>query len=122
SLKTEEFAITLIGMRDTKHLKSGNFNGETGIYPASVIKLFYLVAAHRWLEDGKLKDSPEVQKTLHDMIVDSSNEATGKIIDLLSDTTAGEVLPDAEMKEWAAKRNLVNDYFKSLGYHGINVC
>src|SRR6187397_2947149 len=57
-LKAEEFAITLIDLRDAEHPKSGSFRGDAGIYPASVIKLFYLVAAHRWLEDGKIKDTP----------------------------------------------------------------
>jgi hypothetical protein len=121
ALKPEELKITLIDLRNPEHPKSGSIRGDAGTYPASVIKLFYLVAAHRWLEVGKIKDSPELQKTLRDMIVDSSNEATGKIVDILSGTTGGDELPEDEMKTYSAQRSEVNEYFKSLGFTGINV-
>jgi beta-lactamase class A len=120
-LKAEDFAITLIDLRDRENPATGSYRGDVPIYPASVIKLFYMVAAHRWLEDGKLKDSPQVQKAMREMIVDSSNEATGQFVDWLSETKAGTTLPADEMKVWAEKRNRVNEYFKSLGYTGINV-
>ena len=35
-----DFAITIIDMRDPANLTTGRFNGEIGIYPASVVKLF----------------------------------------------------------------------------------
>src|ERR1041384_3275387 len=38
------------------------------VCPASVIKLFYLAAAERWMEDGRLKETEEVARSLHDMI------------------------------------------------------
>jgi hypothetical protein len=90
------------------------------MYPASVIKLFYLVAAHRWLEDGKLPDTPELRRALRDMIVDSSNDATHYVVDLLTGTTSGPELPDEELEAWFEKRNAVNRYFRSLGYTSIN--
>ena len=31
-----------------------SYRGEERIYPASVVKLFYLVAAHEWLEKGMI--------------------------------------------------------------------
>jgi beta-lactamase class A len=120
-LKADDFAITLIDMRDPQNPSTGSHRGDVGMYPASVIKLFYMVAAHRWMEDGKLKDSPQVQKTMRAMIVDSDNDATGQFVDWLSETKTGTTLPADEMKAWAAKRNRVNEYFKSLGYTGINV-
>ena len=55
------------------------------------------------------------------MIVDSSNEATQYIVDVLTHTTAGYELPPEEMKEWQEKRNAVNRYYTSLGYTNINV-
>ena len=58
------------------------------IYPASVIKLFYLAAAHRWMEDNRLRDTPELRRAMRDMIVESYNEATHYVVDLLTDTTS----------------------------------
>src|SRR6476619_6465482 len=55
------------------------------------------------------------------MIVDSSNEATQYVVDVLTQTTGGYELPAKEMEEWQYKRNAVNRYFAGLGYTNINV-
>jgi hypothetical protein len=55
------------------------------------------------------------------MIVDSSNEATQYVVDVLTQTTGGFELPAKEMAEWQDKRNAVNRYYSSLGYSNINV-
>jgi len=119
-LLTNQFAITLVDLRDAKQLRTSSFRGGVAIYPASVVKMFYLAAAHRWMEDGKLKDSEELRRALRDMIVDSSNDATHYILDSITGTTGGPELPEAEMKIWGEKRNAVNRYFTSLGYTNIN--
>jgi beta-lactamase class A len=120
-LKEENLSITLINLSDALHSASANFRGNERVYPASVVKLFYLAAAHRWLEDKKIEDTPELRRALHDMIVDSSNEATQYVVDVLTHTTGGFELKPKEMAEWQAKRNAVNRYFTSLGYTNINV-
>jgi beta-lactamase class A len=120
-LKEENLSITLIDLRDPQHPVRASFRGNERIYPASVVKLFYLVAAHRWLEDKKIEETVELRRALRDMIVDSSNEATQYIVDVLTQTTGGYELPAKEMEEWQYKRNAVNRYFASLGYTNINV-
>ena len=119
--KSDGLAITLIDLRDPNNLQMANFRGNQKIYPASVVKMFYMVALHRWLEDGKVKLTPELERGLKDMIVDSSNEATQYILDVLTDTSSGGELPPKEFKVWSYKRNAVNRYFVSLGYERINV-
>jgi beta-lactamase class A len=118
-LASNQLAITLVNLADGKP-RVGSYRGEEKIYPASVVKLFYLAAAHRWLEDGKLKEAAELRRAMKDMIVESSNDATHYVLDGLSDTTGGPELPEAEMKLWGEKRNVVNRYFASLGYTNIN--
>ena len=119
-LQTNQLAITLVDVRDTKQLKQGSFRGGVAIYPASVVKVFYLAAAHRWMEDGRLADSEELRRALKDMIVDSSNDATHYVLDSITGTTGGPELAAAEMKVWGEKRNAVNRYFTSVGYTNIN--
>src|SRR5271156_3668826 len=75
-LLADELAVTLVDLRDLKNPGWADHRGDAPVYPASVVKLFYLVAAHRWMEDGKISDTPELRRALRDMIVDSSNEAT----------------------------------------------
>ena len=120
-LQESELSITLIDLRDAKRPVTASFHGNERIYPASVVKLFYLVAAHRWLEDKKIEQTAELTRALRDMIVDSSNEATQYVVDVLTHTTGGYELPPKEMEEWQNQRNAVNRYFSSLGYTNINV-
>src|SRR5438309_120447 len=54
-LTDNQIAITLIDLRDAQRPRQASFRGNERVYPASVVKLFYLVAVHRWLEDGKIK-------------------------------------------------------------------
>src|SRR6266513_320679 len=120
-LKPDQLAVTLVDLRDRQHAVHASYRGDAQIYPASVVKLFYLVAVHRWLEDGKLRDTDELRRAMRDMIVPSYNEATHYIVDVLTGTTSGPELPSDELKTWADKRDAVNRYFASLGYANINV-
>jgi hypothetical protein len=120
NLKDDEVAVTIISLKDPNHLESGSYHGEAQFYPASVVKLFYLVAAEQWLEDKKLTDTPELQRGLTDMIVTSNNAACQYILDAVTEAPNGHELPPAEMEKWTEKRNAVNRYFASLGYSNIN--
>jgi beta-lactamase class A len=121
NLRPDQLAVTLVDLHEPTRPESAAFRGGERIYPASVIKLFYLVAAHRWLEDGRLTDTVELRRALRDMIVDSGNEATGYIVDLLTETTSGPELAPAALDAWHEKRNAVNRYFAGLGFQNINV-
>jgi len=120
-LQENELSITLIDLRDPKRPVTASFRGNERVYPASVVKLFYLVATHRWLEDKKIEQTPELTRAVRDMIVDSSNEATQYVLDVLTHTTGGYELPPKEMEAWQYQRDAVNRYFASLGYTNINV-
>ncbi|MBW4558642.1 MAG: class A beta-lactamase-related serine hydrolase [Trichormus sp. ATA11-4-KO1] len=101
------------------------YRGVERIYPASVVKLFYLVAVNEWLEKGMSSNSKELERALRDMIVDSSNDATSLIVDILSGTTSGPELPTGPFETWKYQRNIVNRYYQSLGWEEIqtiNVC
>jgi len=120
NIKDEDIAITLIDLRDANHPTTGNFRGQAKFYPASVVKLFYLAAAERSLTDGKLMDTPELRRGLHDMIVDSDNAACQYILDSVTEAPNGHELSPPDMQKWTYKRNAVNRYFASLGYTNIN--
>lgn len=119
-LKAEQLAVTLIDLTDAAQPRTASHRGEASIYPASVIKLFYLVAAHRWMQDGRLEDTPELRRAMSDMIVHSYNEATHYVIDLLTGTTSGPELSEADLRVWFDRRDEVNRYFWSLGYRHVN--
>jgi beta-lactamase class A len=120
-LTADKIAITVIDLADPKDPARASYRGEEPTYPASVVKLFYLAAAYHQIEAGALVRTPELDRALHDMIVDSSNDATQYVVDALTGATAGLDLADAALREWMDKRNLMNRYFLSLGYERINV-
>src|SRR5690242_6952253 len=57
-LTESQLSISLIDLRDPQHPVAASFRGNERVYPASVVKLFYLVAVHRWLEDKKIQETP----------------------------------------------------------------
>jgi beta-lactamase class A len=120
-LRADQVAATLVDLRDETRPSMASVRGDVRIYPASVVKLFYLAAAERWIEDGRLAADAEFMRALHDMIVDSSNDATAYVLDALTETSSGPPLGGPEMAAWSERRNVVNRYFASLGYRNINV-
>src|SRR5687768_5742596 len=119
--KPDEIAATLIDVRDPKNIRWANVNGDRKLYPASVVKMFYMAALQQQLQDNKVKLTKELERGQRDMIVDSSNEATQYLLDVLTETSSGAELPQKEFDIWQHKRNRVNRYFSSLGYSNINV-
>ncbi|HEY9698014.1 MAG TPA: serine hydrolase [Trichocoleus sp.] len=97
-------------------MRGFSYRGVERMYPASVVKLFYLVAVEEWLEKGMIQPSPELDRAIQDMIIDSSNDATGLVVDVLTGTTSGPELSSGPFETWQYQRNIVNRYFQSLGW------
>ena len=94
-------------------------------YPASVVKLVYLVAAEAWLQQRLIEEDPELRRALADMVRDSSNDATALVLDLLTGTSSGPALVADRFAPWAAQRRLVNDWLATLSWPewtGCNAC
>ena len=121
-LEEGRLAITLVTLPRRGAARLGQYCGDQPIYPASVIKLPYAMAFFDWVEKGRLTATPELLEQLRLMIVDSSNPATGAILDALSGTESGpEILPE-ELKGFDEKRQVVNQYLRALGVDHINAC
>ena len=100
-------------------VKGFSYRGVERIYPASVVKLFYLVAIHEWLQGGMVTESLELNRGIRDAIVESSNDATSLLVDVLTGTTSGPELPAKPFETWQKQRNIVNRYFRSLGWEEL---
>ena len=97
-------------------VKGFSYRGVERIYPASIVKLFYLVALQEWFEGKMASESLELDRAIRDMIIPSSNDATGLIVDVLTGTTSGPELPAQPFETWKKQRNIVNRYYQSLGW------
>ena len=82
-----DLAVTLLLLRGEDALGFSHRGDHLG-YPASLVKLFFMVAAEAWLAKGRLIPSRELRKAVAAMIAWSSNDATSLIVDLLTRTTS----------------------------------
>jgi len=120
-LKAEQLGLTVIALdRVRREYVSGSFRGDQAMYPASVVKLLYLAYAAQQLEERKIKLTPELERGIKDMIVDSSNDATALVLDTITETTGGPELSPKELQRWMERRRAVNRWFGSLGYPPLN--
>ena len=119
NVQRNELAITLIRLRDDKS-DFGHVNGDQLMHPASVVKLFFLVYALNVWSPQKLAENPELARALTNMIVDSDNDATSYVLDHLTGTTSGPELAPTDLKKFVERRQVVNQWFESRGYQGLN--
>ena len=125
----ERLAVTWVRY-DTDQPVTGSGQGaawgdQRQIYPASVVKLIYAMAAEAWLQQDLLPEEPELRRAMRDMIADSSNDATGLLVDLLTGTTSGPALQGEAWELWQRQRRLVNDWLQGLGWpelKDVNCC
>lgn len=121
-LTADGLALVAVRLRADGTTEWAQVNGDVLVYPASVIKLFYLVALHAAFDEGRISESPELDRAVTDMIVDSGNDPTNYLLEVLTGVSGGAELPAAELQVWMEQRQAVNRYFKTLGYDHVNAC
>src|SRR3954452_14910513 len=83
-LTADNLALSVIDLTKADAPTRADYHGDAPFYPASVIKLFFMVEAFR-----QAKSSPEIDRALREMISVSDNDATAYLVDVLTNTTAG---------------------------------
>lgn len=114
-LTADNLALSVIDVTKADAPLRADYHGDTPFYPASVIKLFFMVEA---FHQGKF--SPEIDRALREMIQVSDNDATAFLVDILTDTCSGAELEGKALEEFLERRRKVNRYFATLGYDNIS--
>jgi len=109
-------AFTILTAARNGTVLGASHRGAALIYPASVVKLFFLVAMQAGLSAGRLSRTREQRRACAAMIRESSNDATGYIVDLLTGTTGGPELSAAALRRWLKRRGAVQRYFERWGW------
>lgn len=117
-LPTQQLSITLI---DVKTGTIAGYQQQNLRYPASVVKLFWMVALYNQIYAGLLQQDQGLFGDLEKMIKESDNDAGSRILNAITKTTSGSKLPQQEYQAWLKKRTLVNRFFQSANYEGIDV-
>ena len=108
-LKADDLAISMI---DVATLTRADYHGDTPMYPASVIKLFFMADVYQTRRE-KLGD---VDRALREMIVVSDNDATAYLVDILANTVPGPPLQGRALRRYIDRRRDINRRFERLGY------
>jgi len=110
-LTADNLALSVIDLTSSDTPVRADYHGDAPFYPASVIKLFFMVEA---FHQGK--SSPEIERALREMIQVSDNDAAGFFIDILTDTCSGSELEGKALEDFIERRRTLNRYFSTLGY------
>src|SRR4051794_28262996 len=86
-LSADNLALSIVDLTKPDAPVRADYHGDAPFYPASVIKLFFMVAI---FQQGK--HSPEIDRALREMIHVSDNDAAAYLVDVLTNTTAGPEL------------------------------
>ncbi len=125
----EDIAITWINYKSENNniFKGYGFgiNNRKKIYPASIVKLVYGLAAYYWIRKKRIIISEEISDAVRKMLFYSSNNATSFLVDILTGTTGGPCIEGDSWENWKYQRGIINDWLKELNWeelYGINCC
>jgi Beta-lactamase enzyme family len=112
-LPVNALSITLI---DANTGEKAGYNSAIGRYPASVAKLFWLVAIYQKI-DAKEVDKTSIENAMVQMMLKSDNDGASQIVDTLTKTKSTTVdLPEKELIIQKQNRQKLNDFFQKAGY------
>lgn len=120
ALRRSQVRVALLDLTHGDAPRLAQRAGETPIYPASVIKFVYLMAAYAWQEQGKRVIDAELDDALTHMIRESSNLATQQVFAGITGTAQGPELDAAAYQAFRAKRLTVNEWLRTLGIDDLH--
>lgn len=119
NLPVENLSITLI---DVNKKTIYGYKQQTPRYPASVVKLFWMVALEAKIKSGLILSDPSLDFDLNEMIIKSDNNAGSRILDRI---TNAQSLPQKLNQEgflaWKKQRESINVFFQKANYKDINI-
>lgn len=116
-LPTKPLSITII---DAKTGKYAGYQQHKLRYPASVVKLFWMVYFYAQAEKGILSEAKFLD-ALSDSIKKSDNKAASIILDTVTNTKSSQNLANKEYQIWLQKRLKINQFYQQANYNQINL-
>ncbi len=119
-LRDAKVRVALLDLAHGEPPALAHHHGDAPIYPASVVKFVYLMAAYRWQEQGRLRIEGDFDRELSEMIRQSSNQATRKVFARLTDTEPGPELPPDAYRDFRERRLAVKRWLDALGIDDLH--
>ncbi len=122
NLNSQVLSVTLI---DVNTGEIAGYQQQILRFPASVVKLFWLVELYSQIALKRVEYSDILKPFIVKMIKDSDNEAASEIIDLITVTKSSPQSQTQiqDYQEWKKNRQWLNRFFANskIGYEGINI-
>ena len=108
--------VTVLLQDHDGHWRRGAVEGDRLAYPASSVKLGFLVGAVHWCREHD--QAPDcLDEFVRPMIVDSDNVATGEVVDRISGAPNAPVA-DNDVEAWIEQRRYTERVLESAGLLG----
>ncbi len=120
ALREQTLRVALIDLPAAAAPGLAHRNGDSPVYPASVVKLVYLMAAYAWRDQGLLTIDPAFERVLREMIYASSNRATQRVLRRLTATQAGPRLAPEPYAAFRERRHRVKRWLQDLGIEDLH--
>jgi hypothetical protein len=125
NLPIEKLSISLVDLSSTQCCHYAAHNEHKPRYPASVVKVFWLVMLyHQYHQQGISPEqiSPEWKKIIAKTIQKSDNETASKIFDKITKTqSSSQELTSDKLDTWIDQRYLINQFYLSANYPPLNI-
>jgi beta-lactamase class A len=122
-LPTTNLSLYLI---DVKNQTFAEYRSQIPRFPASITKLFWMVALYDQVNRGQLSAdvinyTPECLTDICQLIKKSNNESASRILDGITNTSSIPEEQTESFETWVKKRNSVNQFFQKAGYKNIYI-
>lgn len=119
-LPVNSLSISLI---DLNKQTTNSYQEDTLRYPASVVKLFWMVALEaKFKQDALSVSSSSINNDLNTMMLKSDNDAASNVVDAITETiSSNKTLDKQEFYQWKEQRQKLNSFYQKAGYKNINV-
>lgn len=120
ALARADLRASVLDLTDPEAPRLAQWEGTRPIYPASVVKFVYLMAAYAFREQGRLAIDADLDRHLGEMIRVSSNQATQRVFERVTGAEPGPELPPEEYARFREQRLAVERWLQGLGIDDLH--
>jgi beta-lactamase class A len=119
NLSVENLSISLI---DVNKQSISGYKQKTLRYPASVVKLFWMVNLEAQISRRLIQLDNNINSDLQKMILKSDNNAASQIVDTITHAQSLQNKLNKEgFTQWKKQRQSINRFFQNANYQDINI-
>lgn len=105
----------LVDLTEPRRPRRASWRGDRLIYPASLVKLPFLIAYFAAIEEGRIRNTAKSDRDARVMVQPSDDHAANRILGLVTGTRPGRALRGRALTSFRRKRLYVEEVMKRHG-------